>query len=260
MRLAQDSLEVALFTPLRTGSLIFRRYDLDPSATFESFENIVYDNPLLLSESFRSVDIIIADAPYMLLPAMLSDSEMAELWDAAADSEWTSDKVDLVDAPSGCETATIVTAVQKRLAAFVKRTFAKATLHHRLESLCRYFMGLSSRGNGRKLFINFNESGIDVVAAHRNQLLLANSFKCKTADDAAYFALACRSTLRLDHPTDIVMVSGDSPLREAATTTIRQFTPNVMPVIFPTAMLKSGPDAPRASFDLIIFPLRKQCE
>lgn len=258
MRLEPSRLEVVMFAPIRGGSLLYGTTLLEGESMEQSFETAVYDNPVLLTDGFNSVHLLIAGTPAMLVPPGCGRGDMLAVWDAQFGTAQSSAVLDVVESPLA--DAVMLAGVDSKLSSFVKRTFIKAEMHSTLDGLCRYFVGLSARGNGRKLFINFNEAGVDVVATDRNHLLFANSFKCDKPDDACYYALCCRDMLALTNPSDTVMISGDSSLREPTVAMLRRFVSNVIPVIFPTSMLMSGSDVRKASFDLIVFPLRKQCE
>lgn len=261
MRYAPTELAVLAYAPLIPGQMLVRRFRLTPSTEnpLAPLEDAVFGNPLLLEAEFRKVDISIAGIPAMAVPAGCSDDQVRELLAYAMGGDRHSSD-ELLRAATGDSSAEIAALLPHRLTAFLRRSFLNPSLHPHIAPLVRYFMALSTRGNTRKIYLNFrDEEGIDIVATDRSRLLSANSFEPRTAADAAYYTIATRASLAANtagqtHEATL-MTSGDSPLKEEAIAQLRESGAEVMPVIFPGSMLHAGREATELPFDLVALAL-----
>nr|MBD5376806.1 DUF3822 family protein [Bacteroides sp.] len=259
MRLSADALHVTLHSPLREGSLIYRRIPLDGAAPsrVKAIESCVYDNPLLLLD-FERTACVIESHSFVILPPGL-DNPSDDDADAARRSIFRAALPDFDGdtflSPSGVAGGAIMAGAEQELLAFLRRTFFNITLLHHLSPLCRYFLSAASRGSQTRIYINLRPTEADIIATDKGRLLTANTFHTPTGADAAYYALATHKLLGLPDTTEFLL-SGDPAAREAVTTALRAATDaTVMPVIFPSVLFRAGKDAMLAPFDLIILPL-----
>lgn len=252
LRADARSLSAMAFAPSRRDMLVAGETLLPPDAAspLEALEEAVYSAGWLTTLDFGSREISLAGLDTMLIPSE-AGAAAEEIYDFALPR---SEADSLLTAPTGDSAAIIAAAVPRRLEAFLTRTFPSIRLHPHLEGLCRYFMTLSSRGNTRKIYLNFRHEAVDIVAIDRGAILMANSFACPTPDDAVYYTIASRDMLGMTEENGTapaaVMVSGTGPLREPAVASLRRFCKDVMPVIFPGTMLLTGRRAAELPFDL----------
>lgn len=254
MRLSSTALDVMLLSPMEHNSLILRHFDLDPDAAspLAALEEVVYQNPLLLSD-FSKSSCIIDNKECLLIPSEVTDIDDRESLLLAACPDAADMR--LLTNGIGARNATMMWAVDAATSAFLERTFFNIDLVHRLTPLCRYFLSSASRANTARIYANMRPEAVDVIVTDRDSLLLANTFASSTPTDILYYILAVYRSLAIDPAAGELLVAGDAAVREEATPLLRDYIGYVMPVIFPSAIFKAGREAMKAPFDLIVHPL-----
>ncbi|MDE6483824.1 MAG: DUF3822 family protein [Duncaniella sp.] len=251
MRLSSGAVDIAMFTDMEDNSLIYRRC-LPAAGTpsvLRAIEDIVYENPLVLS-GFRRTFISIVPEASMMLPAGLPCATDVLAATLPGDGrEWAVDSAAARNAaigycmPSGCS-------------GFIARTFGSDTVvRPHLGFLASYFITRTQRGRHCRMLANLRSDGLDIIAADGGELVKAVSFKCQSVMDAAYYILACRSELNFDDNDSEIIIAGDAAVRAGVMPVVRRFAANVIPAIFPPRMFRAGRKAMDMPFDLTVAPL-----
>lgn len=250
--ISSTELEIVAHSPSEDNSLIHRHIDLDSTAPtpLQALEKAVYDTPLLLLDFGRISCVIDTPQTIVAPPEVADDAEAAlELMEMSFPGYVSETAV----SPLGASNAVLVSGYDIETASFLRRTFFNTTLAPRLEPLCRYFLGVSRRVNTPRMFVNAGPRAIDIVAVDRGRLLVANTFRYDTPDDAAYYVMAIRRDAPLSDCE--LLVSGQPAARDTLMGLLRRFVPGVMPVIFPSEMFRAGREAMNCPFELIVQPL-----
>ncbi len=259
MEVHPSSVDVVIYSPLEENSLIHERLALDSALSpLAAFEELIYENPLLLSD-FSKVDILIDTATYTFMPSACATDDVCE---AALRALWpridlAARKIQIPDTPDA-----MVLGIDPGMAAFISRTFLDTAPTHPVAVLASYFRRISALGNTGKIYACLAPGSVDIVAfspaderRSASPLRIACSFSAPTPDDAAYFILASAKTAGFDLDVDEIMLCGDSKVREQVAPKLRAFARFVMPVIFPSEIFKAGKAALGAPFPLVILPL-----
>ena len=253
LRISDSKVHIVLFCTIEDNSLIYREINLDPAAQSlqKAIEEVIYDNPLLLSD-FERIDCIMESDKFTIIPSEINDSDLQT---KIFSETFTSFEGEIISNPLKELNATILMGVQKELANFLRRTFNNPQILLHLTPLCAYFNRKSRLGNTGKMYAYIHNNHLDLLAFGKESLRLANTFSFRDPMDCIYYILACRDLLRLDSGSDEMLIAGDNSVRETITPILREYLAYVMPVIFPSAMFKAGKDALNAPFDLIVLPL-----
>ncbi|MBR5332108.1 MAG: DUF3822 family protein [Muribaculaceae bacterium] len=253
IRINENKVHIVLLCSVEDNSLIYREIPLD-SATLsqqKALEEVIYDNPLLLSD-FDKIDCIIESNKFTIVPTEINDIDTQEKIFKASFPNFEGTIIDNNIAELN---ATILMGVDNEIINFLRRTFNNPRILHHLTPLCTYFHRKNRLGNTGKMYANIHDNHIDLLSFNKDSLQLANTFEFREPIDAIYYILACRQMLKLDPESDELFIAGNNDIREAITPTLREYLAYVMPIIFPAAMFKAGKDALNAPFDLIILPL-----
>lgn len=259
MEVHPASVDVVMYSPLEENSLIYERLALDSALSpLAAFEELIYENPLLLSD-FSKVDILIDTPTYTFVPRQCATDDVCEgalraLW---PDTDLVARAIDIPDTDD-----TMVLGLDPGMAAFISRTFLDTVPTHPIAVLAKYFRRISAQGNTGKIYARLSPSAVDIVAfspaavrCGASALRIACSYPAPTPDDAAYFILATAKQEGFDLDVDEIMLCGDPSVREAVAPKLRAFAKFVMPVIFPSEIFKAGKAALGAPFQLVILPL-----
>lgn len=251
IRVGEQSVDVAINTPLEDHALIYRHFDLtaglDP---LTAFEDLIYDNPLLLAD-FGKVDVLIDTPRFTLVPSDISSEDTrAEI----VQSIWPDPALAIVEQalPTG---ETLLMAPEAGLLSFVRRTFVEGRILHPIGVLATYFAAHAGQSNAGKLYCRLRPGAVDMVGVAGGRLVAATSSEATVADDMAYFILATAQACGLSLDSDELCLYGDAELREQVAPLLRPLARYVMPVIFPSEIFKAGSDALQAPFELMILPL-----
>ncbi len=251
LRLSGRGVDIAVFSDMEDGSLLYRH--VDPAAGSPSslrvIEDAVYENPLVLS-TFRNTFISIEADASMLMPGEIDDPvPLAQALMPGDDREWATDR------PGGGE-ASLCYSMPRGCMGFIRRTFPGDTVvRSHLGFLTTYFLEASRRSRRNRLLGNLRQGMVDIVAVEGNHLVKAVTFRCQSAMDAAYFILACNDELNAGTSDSEIILAGDTELRAEVMPVVRRFAANVVPVIFPPRMFRAGKDAMKMPFDLTVSPL-----
>lgn len=253
LRISATQLHIVAYSIIEDNSMIYRKFNLcsDSDSFMHSLEEVIYDNPMLLSD-FRRIYCVVETPDLLVIPADYTDETDQRTLFLTAHPDF---KGAFEVQPTGTRNATILAGISGELAGFIHRTFHNATICSHLSSLARFFAAKAGKGNSMKMLANFRESSLDIIIIQSGSLMLANTFAFNDIMDAIYYILACRNKIGLDPHEDELLLSGDATVREKATAILRSYLARVMPAIFPPQMFKSGKDAMLAPFDLIITPL-----
>ncbi|MDE5785549.1 MAG: DUF3822 family protein [Duncaniella sp.] len=251
LRLSPRAVDIAMFSDMEAGSLLYRHYEVaqgSPSV-LRGIEDIVYENPLVLS-GFRRTFISIEPEASMLLPESLPcAAAVLEASLPGDEREWT------VDAGAS-RNAAVGYCMPQGCAGFIGRTFSSETVTRpHLGFLASYFMTRMQRGRHRRMLVNLRSDGLDIVASEAGDLVKAVTFVSDSVADAAYYIMACREELHFDDNDSEIIIAGDTAMRSAVMPVVRRFASNVIPVIFPPRMFRAGKDATAMPFDLTVAPL-----
>lgn len=256
LRIDAAAIDVAVLCNVADNSLIYRHLPLDESIGHrEAIENVIYENPLLLSD-FARVDIVLDTVNYAIVPAELTDADVCRRTVQALRGVGDNDEIlyDFELTRIDAVGVSVAMLMDGDVARFLRRTFNNPHFHHQLEPLIRFFHSRCKLGSAGKMFAHFSSGQVDVIAFGHDGLTIANRFAYTEAADACYYILATREMLKRDD-SDELLLSGPMAQRDEVAGTLREYVPYVMPVFFPSTMAKAGADAMKMPFELIILPL-----
>lgn len=245
--------DVVIYSVLADNTLLYRTFPLTVSGSLSpvrALEDVVYDNPLMLSD-FRKVYILLDTTAYCVIPSELDESQAARVFSALHPA--FSGAVHVAD--TATRNASVVFGIPDDLNGFIRRTFTGAVVLPHIAPLVRYFASKPGRGNSRRMICNLRPASMDVIVIDGNSLVQANTVTFRNVADAVYYILASRAAHRLDEHSDEVLLSGDQHVRDEIIPVLRTYIERVMPVIFPPQMFRAGKEAMLAPFDLIVTPL-----
>ena len=192
--ISPKALEVALYPPVESEEAIFRSFalDCDADSQLKTVEDVIYENPLLLSD-FKSVQGFIDNDSFLLLPDEIEPDRHEALLKAAAQDPSRSWRAVSSPASPGVN---VVMAADEELCRFLSRTFFNISIAHVLAPLCRFLSGHSS---GRRSYGVMGQRRMHMISFDNLRLLSANTFSYTEPMDAVYYILASRSISGLDH-------------------------------------------------------------
>lgn len=205
-------------------------YDKQAGSVASGVEEAVYAHPVMV-KPFRKVDLVVQTGRYFVVPPEVASDEAA--LDALGDV-FPSDKGREGRFVSGVdERNSVVTYIDRSLAAFLLRTYDGSKLTSHISVLARYFGLKARRGNTSKVYAYVREGMVDVLSYNATGLYGATSKSVSGAEDAAYFILAVGEAMGMDFGADEVFLVAEPAMRSELFGTLRRFVKNVLPAILP---------------------------
>ena len=256
--IATDHIDVGLYPPLAREEILWRRFNFDPTAPnpLRAVEDIIYDNPLLLSD-FKRVDCIIDNVATIPIPMEASAETAATIYSQATNNtEATTPDNDLELYSAGVDNAQFVLIQHREIRAFLLRTFYNARFDSSLASLCRYFAQKADAPKEPAIYAPINGKKLTLIALDGNKLLMANEFKFEKDIDAFYYILASANQLGLNLQSTPVFVSpGTIDAPETLIPLLTPYMPQTAPIPFPTLRYRASKSTLQAPLSLTIRPL-----
>lgn len=198
------TLWVALVPPVDSEQLIVRNFTIDPAAPapHKALENIIYSNPLLLSD-FKEVTCFVNSPHKMAVPPQVPSSSFASLMQTA----FPDNNSVIIETPLGENAPVLLTAIDADTKGFLSRTFYNITFHSQFLPLLRFIPSLQT-----PLIAAISLPGVvNVIAKKGDKTLLLNSFDANHPETAAYYLLAVRHILSLDDKPVSLFTCGHEP-------------------------------------------------
>lgn len=207
----------------------------------ESLEEAVFSQPIL-TRAFEKV-FFIADSPrHIFIPESFASTEdNSRYFDFCfPDSNGTS--VATVLPQTGVQ---ILFDLDTELHSFIRRTFDRPTLLHRLAPACEYFFKKSRLGYNAKMYAHWTESTIDLFCYNQQGFLLANTFPVHHVNDGIYYILNAWDRLGFDPKDDELSLSGNHEwLRQNAIQPLRKQLSFITLTKFPSYSPAGNEDLP----------------
>ena len=253
LKLDDNGFSFALYNPAVNGSYIYRKetFDLNLHNYLFALENAVYSYPFLL-QNFRKTQILVQPEHFTFIPLPFASSRDNEIYFRFCFPE-SKDEI-LENNLSRCGSQ-LLFGIAPDVSDFLRRTFDRPQILHHLTPLCEYFYRKSRLGNNAKMYAHLQKGNLDLLCFNKEGLLLANTFRFRHINDAAYYILNAWQQLEYDQMNDELQLSGDKNLRNEITPLMREYITYVMPTIFPSHLFELGEETHEAPFDLVILPL-----
>lgn len=238
-----------LYTDAVANSLVTGHVEMTES-TLQALEDAIYETPDLLSE-YKRVRVIINSRHFIILPMETSDEDCLTLVARA----YPGIEADGAVCPLPRNGVKIAYLMPQGMQAFLGRTFNYPTVCHHLLPLCEHYAGLNRGTDISRMFLNLNDSSMDLAIYREGKLMCANSYRFTNDEDATYFAMNAWRTYSMDQLTDEMQLTGDRDRLAAMTPQLREYVKYVMPAVYPAEAMHLGRNAMQAPLELILLAL-----
>ncbi len=255
LMIGQDSLDVALYPPVAREEIVWRSFPFDPNAPsrLKAIEDIIYDNPLLLSD-FRKIDCVIDSRSRLIVPACATTEQYEMLFAAACPS---ADSMELTAYPINAE-AIMLEGLEPEVTAFIRRTFFNVRLHGRIPLLATYFLSRTDGLRSKRAIVLVRDNRLTLIAINNDRLLAANDFRFNEIADAAYYVMASFSNIGFrpeDADFDLALHGQSLTASDSLASVLRNYLTEIRPVPFPALRFRATKTTLQAPFPLIILPI-----
>lgn len=252
MFVESDALDVLLLPPTEGETAIYRRLPLDPAASSQAkaLEEVIYDNPLLLSD-FRSVTALIDTPQTLIVPPEVPRADYEMLMERAFDSEVAQLTVNTLG--TGPE-AVALTAIDPEVRGFLSRTYYNIRFFYHLSPLTRSLANCNAQGV-TALVQWRQESLLDLVVLNGSGLLVSNTFECTDATDALFFIASALSATGHTLGDCSIRTAGNPAKAASLELLLSKYAPDTAAARFPSLTYKLGAEASSIPLQMLL-----QCE
>lgn len=185
--------------------------------TQASLEEAVFSQPIL-TRNFEKV-FFIADSPrYTFIPKDFASPDDNPLYFGFCFPDSNGSVVSAELPHTGVQ---LLFDLDTERLSFIRRTFDRPVVLHRLAPMCEYFYRKSRLGYNAKLYAHWGETSIDLFGFNQQGFLLANSFAMHHVNDGIYYILNAWKQLGFNTTDDELSLSGDH----------RELRQNIIPLI-----------------------------
>lgn len=245
MRIGKERLDVLITSRVNDNATIFVSIPLAQLANrVTALEEAVYGNPLLTSD-FHTVEIVLDNDRFFVMPHEEANEEeiakrVTSLWPPSQQTT----ELQTVQTVVEDERTVMVTAVERPLLAFIRRTWHKPRLSHRMSVFARYH-GIKNRlGNMGKIHVYVMPGRLDLIVYGREGLYMANTFRIGDVDDASFYILAAARHFEYEDETDRIFVDGPAEMRDSLVKSLRKFVTTVLPQVRPAEITAKADNIP----------------
>lgn len=260
MMLGADRVDVALCSTVEDHALMHRALPLQPAGTPDplgrhsgytlAFEDLIYENPLLLSD-FGSIDILVDFPTCTMVPAGTDDALAQDI----ALAVWHShDHSPLLIPIDGAEDQLLLN-IDTSLLAFLHRTFPEARISHPLVAYADYCRKNMPAGAKACVFAHPDGQSTMVAACAGDTIVRLNAYSTPTPEDAAYYIVAAANAVAAHDPEcglPSVVLSGTDQARQQLEPILSPFAPYLAPLDSPATLLRAATEAADVPFPLLI--------
>ena len=226
IRLSTDGFCFAVHNPQVANEYAYLPYRIDPLKPLTANLKAAVEETDMLRHTYGTVNIILADASYTLVPKEYYAEQYKEEFYQQNIATPTTGSI-VMHNLVGDEQVAVLFAIEKQLHKYIATQFPKAKIYASISPLINFGMERSYASKKKYTLLNLQKHSIDVMCYENATPLFVNSFRYKDVADALYFLLNCWSTLGLSQTDDTLHIAGQSRQGKALTKELEKFIQHI---------------------------------
>lgn len=180
-----------------------------------------FEETILPGDSYKQVNVLVADSRYTLVPLELFEDEQAATLfyqnHTAHDNELILYNV------LRRSNIVVLFAMNKSAHNYLCELYPHVRFYAQASAFIEHFALESRQSTNRKLYAHIQKERVDLFVYDRNRLLMNNSFGCKHTSDRVYYLLYVWKTLELDQELDELHLCGPLPGQDDLLNQLRNY-------------------------------------
>ena len=209
IRLSADGFCFTVHNPLAAGEYAYQPYRIDPLKTMTANLKAAVEETPILKHTYKSVNVILADANYTLVPKEYYAEQYEEEFyrqNIATPSTNNIVKRNVV----GDEQIVVLFAIEKQLNKFLSTQYPKSQIYAAITPLLHFGVEHSYSAGKKYCLLHLRKHCIDFVCCENATPIFVNSFHYRDTADALFYLLNCWTTLGLSQTDDTLHIAGHS--------------------------------------------------
>lgn len=226
IRLSTDGFCFAVHNPQVAGEYAYQPYRIDALKSVASNLKAAAEETEMLKHTYGAVNIILADAPYTLVPKeYYAEQYERELYRHNIAASATTDII--MHNVVADEQAIVIFAIEKQLHKHITTHYPKAQVHAGVSPLINFGVERSCAAGRKYCLLHMRKRSFDLMCYENAAPLFVNTFPYRDTADALYYLLNCWTTLGLSQTDDTLHIAGEPRHTKALTRELGRFIQNI---------------------------------
>lgn len=206
IRLSTDGFSFSIYNPTQDATVSLHEKEINPSLSLTANLKLVFRELDFLSDTYRKVNLLMADKRFTLIPLELFEDDQSEMM---FNHNHTKRENEIIQYNILKKNNTVVLfGMDKSAHQLLCEQFPEAKFYSQSSILIEYFTVKSKLGNNRKMYASIRGNAIDFYCFEHGHLILANSCECKVTADRVYYLLYIWKQLGFDQERDELHLTG----------------------------------------------------
>ncbi len=226
IRLSTDGFCFAVHNPHTSNEYAYQPYRIDPLKSVAGNLKAAAEETEMLKHTYGAVNIILADAPYTLVPKeYYAEQYERELYRHNIAESAATDTI--MHNVVGDEQAVVLFAIEKQLHKYITTHYPKAKVYAAVSPLINFGVERSYAIGKKYCLLYLRKRSFDLMCYENAAPLFINTFHYRDTADALYYLLGCWTTLALSQTDDTLYIAGHSRQAKALVKELSKFIQNI---------------------------------
>ncbi len=226
IRLNAGSCSFALYDPLTDGSYFFQEVIYNKKISdIANFKDFFFDNDFL-AFPYKKLHVISHSLSYTFIPSVIYEEKDKE---TIFDFNFSQRKGKILSQQLQRPELHIIYEMDNEMHEFLHRSLSNPQFTHHTSSLISFFYNRGRMGNNNKLIINVQKDSLDILCFSLDELILANSYSCKSTEDMIYYILFIWKHLKLNQLKDTAIITGKPEQRDLLMNILKDYIKLIVP-------------------------------
>lgn len=221
IRLSTDGFSFSIYNPTQDATVSLHEKEVNPLLSLTANLKQAFRELDFLSDTYRKINIMIADKRFTLVPLELFDDDQAEIMFNHNHTRRENEIVQYNVLKKS--NAVVLFGIDKSAHQLLCEQFQSPKFYSQSSTLIEYFSVKSKLGNNKKMYASVRSNAIDLYCFEHGHLILANSYECKETTDRIYYLLYIWKQLNFSQERDELHLTGLLTDKENLMTELRKF-------------------------------------
>ena len=226
IRLSTDGFCFAVHNPQAANEYAYLPYRIDALKPVVGNLKAAVEETEMLKHTYGAVNIILADAPYTLVPReYFAEQYEQELYRQNFVTLAATDII--MHNVVGDEQTVVLFAIEKQLYKYITAQYSKAQVYAAVTPLINFGVERSYAAGKKYCLLYVRKRSFDFMCYENAAPIFVNTFHYRDTADAVYYLLNCWTTLALSQTDDTLHIAGQPSRTKALARELRKFIQNI---------------------------------
>ena len=221
IRLSTDGFSFSIYNPTQDTTVSLFEKEVNSSLSLTANLKQAFRELDFLSDSYRRVNIMMADKRFTLVPLEFFEDDQSEILFNQNHTKQENETVQYNILKKN--NIVVLFGMDKSAQQLLSDQFPGARFYSQSTTLIEYFTVKSKLGNNKKMYASVRSNAIDLDCFEHGHLILANSYECRNTADRVYYLLYLWKQLDFNQERDELHLTGLLTDKENLVQELRKF-------------------------------------